>query len=38
MPIRYRERTYGSTNIRRWKHGVMLLFMFLRGARLLKFV
>jgi hypothetical protein len=21
LPIRYRERTYGTTNIQRWKHG-----------------
>lgn len=38
LPIRYRERTYGTTNIQRWKHGAMLLLMFLKGARLLKFV
>ncbi len=25
LPIRYRERTYGTTNISRWKHGVLLL-------------
>lgn len=38
VPIRYRERTYGATNIRRWKHGGMLLVMFLHGTRRLKFV
>ncbi len=27
LPIRYRERTYGSTNIHRWKHGWLLLKM-----------
>jgi SAM-dependent methyltransferase len=27
LPIRYRERTYGSTNIQRWKHGWLLLKM-----------
>ena len=27
LPIRYRERVYGSTNISRFKHGVMLLRM-----------
>ncbi len=21
LPIRYKERTYGTTNIQRWKHG-----------------
>lgn len=25
IPIRYRERTYGTTNIRRWYHGIVLL-------------
>src|SRR4030042_4913736 len=27
LPIRYRERVYGDTNIRRWKHGLLLLRM-----------
>lgn len=27
LPIRYRERTYGKTNIQRWKHGWLLLKM-----------
>ena len=27
VPIRYRARTYGSTNIRRFRHGLMLLRM-----------
>ena len=27
LPIRYRERTYGSTNIQRWRHGWLLLKM-----------
>jgi len=38
MPIRYRERTYGSTNIQRWKHGMLLLRMVGFAARRLKFV
>lgn len=38
MPIRYRERTYGSTNIQRWKHGWLLLQMVVFAARKLKFV
>jgi SAM-dependent methyltransferase len=38
IPVRYRERTYGSTNIRRWRHGVLLARMALIGARRLKFV
>ncbi len=29
IPIRYRERTYGSTNINRFRHGLMLLRMVL---------
>ena len=27
IPIRYQERTYGATNIRRWSHGLLLLRM-----------
>jgi len=27
IPVRYRERLYGSTNISRWKHGWLLLKM-----------
>jgi len=27
LPVRYRERTYGSTNIRRFRHGALLLRM-----------
>ena len=27
IPVRYRERKYGSTNITRFKHGLQLLFM-----------
>jgi len=27
IPIRYRERTYGTTNIRRWSHGLLLFRM-----------
>jgi SAM-dependent methyltransferase len=38
LPIRYRERTYGSTNISRWKHGVLLLRMVAVAAFRLKFV
>jgi SAM-dependent methyltransferase len=38
LPIRYRERTYGTTNIQRWKHGWLLLKMVLFAARRLKFV
>jgi len=38
MPIRYRERTYGTTNISRWKHGILLLRMVAFAARRIKFV
>ena len=38
LPIRYRQRTYGTTNIRRWRHGWLLVRMVLVGARRLKFV
>ncbi|MSU24779.1 MAG: glycosyltransferase [Opitutus sp.] len=38
VPIRYRERTYGETNIQRWKHGWLLLRMVWFAARKLKFV
>lgn len=38
MPVRYRERRYGSTNIQRWRHGVLLLRMVAVAARKLKFV
>lgn len=38
VPIRYAERTYGSTNIQRWKHGWLLLRMVAFAARKLKFV
>jgi hypothetical protein len=37
VPIRYRQRTYGETNIRRWKHGWLLLRMVLFAARRIKF-
>lgn len=38
MPIRYRERTYGTTNIQRWRHGWLLLRMVGFAARRLKFI
>ena len=38
MPIRYRERTYGSTNIDRWRHGFLLLKMVVFAARRIKFI
>jgi glycosyltransferase involved in cell wall biosynthesis len=38
LPVRYRERTYGDTNINRWRHGVLLLRMVIFAARRLKFI
>jgi SAM-dependent methyltransferase len=38
IPVRYRDRTYGETNIQRWKHGLLLLRMSAVAARKLKFV
>jgi SAM-dependent methyltransferase len=38
IPIRYRERTYGETNIHRWSHGVLLLRMVIFAARRIKFI
>ena len=37
VPVRYRDRTYGDTNISRWRHGVQLLKMCALAARKLKF-
>lgn len=36
IPVRYRDRTYGSTNISRWRHGVLLARMLLVAIRKLK--
>ena len=38
LPIRYRERTYGATNIDRWSHGWLLLKMVAFAAKRIKFV
>lgn len=38
MPIRYKERTYGETNIRRWSHGWLLLKMTLFALQKIKFI
>jgi len=38
LPVRYAERTYGDTNIQRWRHGVTLLRMALLAMRRMKFV
>jgi hypothetical protein len=38
VPIVYRERTYGETNISRWRHGAILLSMLLFASRKIKFL
>jgi len=38
IPIRYRSRTYGDTNIDRWRHGWLLLKMVWFAAKRLKFI
>jgi ubiquinone/menaquinone biosynthesis C-methylase UbiE len=38
LPVRYGERTYGDTNIQRWRHGVILLRMVVLALRRLKFI
>jgi SAM-dependent methyltransferase len=37
VPIRYRARRYGETNISRWSHGWLLLKMVLHAAKRIKF-
>lgn len=38
VPVHYRERKYGTTNIQRWRHGLILLRMLIFAARRLKFL
>jgi len=38
VPIRYRARRYGETNISRWFHGYLLLKMVLFAAKKIKFI
>ena len=38
IPIRYRARTYGETNISRWSHGWLLLRMVLFASGKIKFI
>lgn len=38
MPIRYRQRRYGKTNIKRWRHGWILLKMVVFAALRIKFI
>jgi hypothetical protein len=37
VPITYRERVYGETNISRWRHGAILFAMLAFSARRIKF-
>jgi len=38
VPIRYRQRTYGTTNISRFTHGWLLVQMCVQAARKLLFI
>ena len=38
LPVHYRERTYGTTNIDRWRHGWLLLKMVVFAMRKIKFI
>ncbi len=38
LPIRYRDRLYGETNINRWQHGIILLKMVLFASTKIKFI
>lgn len=38
IPIRYRQRTYGETNISRFRHGFILLGMSIFAMRKIKFI
>jgi glycosyltransferase involved in cell wall biosynthesis len=38
LPIRYRQRVYGQTNIQRFRHGLLLLRMVGIAARKIKFI
>jgi hypothetical protein len=38
LPIRCKNRTYGETNIQRWRHGMILLRMTVFAARRIKFI
>jgi hypothetical protein len=38
VPVHYRERTYGETNIDRWRHGMILLRMLRFAAARIRFI
>jgi hypothetical protein len=37
IPVSYKQRVYGETNIQRWKHGMLLIKMLFLAARKIKF-
>jgi hypothetical protein len=37
VPVSYKQRVYGETNIQRWKHGMLLFKMLFLAARKIKF-
>ena len=38
VPVHYKERVYGSTNISRFRHGLLLLHMTAIAAKKLRFI
>jgi hypothetical protein len=38
IPIRYRDRTYGETNINRWSHGLLPFWMLLLAVMKIKLI
>jgi ubiquinone/menaquinone biosynthesis C-methylase UbiE/GT2 family glycosyltransferase len=38
LPVRYRDRIYGTTQIQRWRHGLLLLRMVFFAAGRIKFI
>ena len=38
LPVHYKDRVYGTTNISRWKHGWLLLKMTVFASRKMKFI
>ncbi len=38
LPVRYGERSYGKTNIQRWRHGMLIFRMVVRAMSKIKFV
>jgi hypothetical protein len=38
VPVSYRERVYGETNISRWSHGCLLVTMLVFAAQRIKFI